>query len=37
LDWFHAEGATGVESAIYWNSGGVIWEAGGNTVATPLP
>jgi hypothetical protein len=26
-----------VESAIYWNSGGVIWEAGGNTVATPIP
>ena len=26
-----------VESAIYWNVGGVIWEAGGNTVATPLP
>jgi hypothetical protein len=26
-----------VESAIYWNSGGVVWEAGGNTVATPIP
>jgi hypothetical protein len=26
-----------VESAIYWNSGGVIWDAGGNTVATPIP
>jgi hypothetical protein len=26
-----------VESAIYWNAGGVIWEAGGNTVATPIP
>jgi hypothetical protein len=26
-----------VESAIYWNSGGVIWESGGNTVATPIP
>jgi hypothetical protein len=26
-----------VESAIYWNAGGVIWEAGGNTVATPVP
>jgi hypothetical protein len=29
--------AINVESAIYWNVGGVIWEAGGNTVATPLP
>jgi hypothetical protein len=26
-----------VESAIYWNVNGVIWEGGGNTVATPLP
>lgn len=26
-----------VESAIYWNSGGVIWEAGGNVAATPIP
>jgi hypothetical protein len=26
-----------VESAIYWNAGGVVWEAGGNTVATPIP
>jgi hypothetical protein len=29
--------AINVESAIYWNVGGVVWEAGGNTVATPLP
>jgi hypothetical protein len=26
-----------VESAIYWNAGGVLWEGGGNTVATRLP
>jgi hypothetical protein len=26
-----------VESAIYWNVNGVIWEGGGNTVATRLP
>jgi hypothetical protein len=26
-----------VESAIYWNTGGVVWESGGNTVATPIP
>jgi hypothetical protein len=26
-----------VESAIYWNVGGVIWEGGGNTNATPVP
>jgi hypothetical protein len=26
-----------VESAIYWNTGGVVWEAGGNTAATPIP
>jgi hypothetical protein len=26
-----------VESAIYWNAGGVVWEAGGNAVATPIP
>ena len=26
-----------VESAIYWNANGVIWEGGGNTVATPIP
>jgi hypothetical protein len=26
-----------VESAIYWNANGVIWEGGGNTVATRLP
>jgi hypothetical protein len=25
-----------VESAIYWNANGVIWEGGGNTVATKL-
>jgi hypothetical protein len=25
-----------VESAIYWNAGGVVWESGGNTVATPI-
>ena len=28
--------AINVESAIYWNSGGVTWEVGGNTVA-PIP
>jgi hypothetical protein len=26
-----------VESAIYWNADGVVWEGGGNTVATRLP
>jgi hypothetical protein len=26
-----------VESAIYWNVNGIIWEGGGNTVATRLP
>jgi hypothetical protein len=26
-----------VESAIDWNANGVIWEGGGNTVATRLP
>lgn len=25
-----------VESAIYWNVNGVVWEGGGNTVATRL-
>jgi hypothetical protein len=25
-----------VESAIYWNANGVIWEGGGNTIATRL-
>jgi hypothetical protein len=26
-----------VESAIYWNTNGVIWEGGGNTVGTRIP
>ena len=25
-----------VESAIYWNANGIIWEGGGNTVGTRL-
>jgi hypothetical protein len=29
--------AINVESALYWNVDGVIWEAGGNTVATLIP
>jgi hypothetical protein len=29
--------AINVESSIYWSVGGVVWEAGGNTVATPIP
>jgi hypothetical protein len=28
--------AINVESSIYWNVNGTIWEGGGNTTATPL-
>jgi hypothetical protein len=26
-----------VERAMYWNSGGVVWAAGTNLLATPVP